>query len=91
MTAPGGAARRGSRDRWWFACPGGEDCVGRPDPGRNSAAGRLGDHPAVVAVSGLAALLHGRSRTPRGLAVTGAVSALTALSALFLGVLLAEG
>jgi hypothetical protein len=46
---------------------------------------------AVVAASGVAAFVHGRSRTPRGLAVTGAVSALTALSALFLGVLLTEG
>lgn len=41
---------------------------------------------AVVAASGVSALLHSRARTPRGLAVWGASSGLTALGALFLGV-----
>lgn len=44
---------------------------------------------AVVAASGLAAALHARARTAAPLAVFGALSALAALGALFLGVLLA--
>lgn len=43
---------------------------------------------AVVAASGLSAFAHGRSRSRRGLAVFGALAGLTALGALFLGVLL---
>jgi putative copper export protein len=42
----------------------------------------------VVALSGLSAWLHGVSRTPAGLAVFGAMTGLTALGALFLGVML---
>lgn len=42
----------------------------------------------VVAASGVAAFVHGRAPTPRGLAVSGALSALTAVLALFLGVVL---
>ena len=44
---------------------------------------------AVVVVSGIAAALHIRSRTTRGRAVFGALTGLSALGALFLGVLLA--
>jgi putative copper export protein len=43
---------------------------------------------AVVAVSGLTAYLHTRSTSPRSIAVYGAVSGLSALTALFLGVML---
>lgn len=43
---------------------------------------------AAVALSGLSAWMHSRSRSRRGLAVWGALSGLTALGALFLGVLL---
>jgi hypothetical protein len=43
----------------------------------------------VVAASGLTAFLHARARSRTGLAVFGALTGLTALSALFLGVLLA--
>jgi putative copper export protein len=43
----------------------------------------------VVVVSGVAAALHIRSRTARGRAVMGAVTGISALAALFLGVLLA--
>jgi putative copper export protein len=43
----------------------------------------------VVAASGIAALLHSRARSVVGLAVWGAAAGLTALAALFLGVLLA--
>ena len=41
---------------------------------------------AVVAVSGVTAFLHARSRSKPGLAAFGALSALSALAALFLGV-----
>ncbi len=43
----------------------------------------------VVAVSGLTAALHARARSAAGLAVFGALTGLSALAALFLGVLLA--
>ena len=43
----------------------------------------------VVAISGVAALLHARARTPAGQAAVGALTGLSALAALFLGVLLA--
>jgi putative copper export protein len=44
---------------------------------------------AVVAASGISAVLHARSKSTAGLAIWGAVTGLTALGALFLGVLLA--
>jgi putative copper export protein len=44
---------------------------------------------AVVAASGITAVLHTRSKSTVGLAVWGALTGLTALAALFLGVLLA--
>ena len=44
---------------------------------------------AVVLISGAAAFLHVRSRTARSRAVFGALTGLSALAALFLGVLLA--
>lgn len=43
----------------------------------------------VVALSGGTAFLHARARTRRALAVFGALTGLTALGALFLGILLA--
>jgi putative copper export protein len=43
---------------------------------------------AVVATSGVAALAHARARSRAGLAVFGALGALAALGALFLGVML---
>jgi len=49
----------------------------------------LGAKVAVVAASGITAVLHARASTPRALAVWGALTGLTALSALYLGVLLA--
>ena len=42
----------------------------------------------AVVISGVAAAVHIRSRTPRGRAVFGALTALSSLAALFLGVLL---
>jgi len=43
----------------------------------------------VVVISGVSAVLHIRSRTPRARAIYGALTGLSALAALFLGVLLA--
>jgi putative copper export protein len=43
----------------------------------------------VVALSGVAALLHARARSRAGLAVFGALTGISALAAVFLGVLLA--
>ena len=44
---------------------------------------------AVVALSGVAAFMHTRSKTTTGLAVWGALTGLTALAATYVGVLLA--
>lgn len=44
---------------------------------------------AVVVLSGIAAFVHTRTKTARGRAIWGALTGLTALGALFLGVLLA--
>jgi putative copper export protein len=43
----------------------------------------------AVAISGVAAALHARAKSPAGLAVFGALTGISALAALFLGVLLA--
>lgn len=43
----------------------------------------------VVAVSGITAALHARARSPAGLALFGALTGISALAALFLGILLA--
>ncbi len=44
----------------------------------------------AVAVSGVTAWLHARAKSPAGLAAFGALTGLSALAALFLGVLLAQ-
>ena len=44
----------------------------------------------VVAVSGLAAALHMRAKSAAGLAVFGALTGISALAALFIGILLAK-
>ena len=49
----------------------------------------LGAKILVVAASGISAGMHTRATTTKGLAIWGAVTGLTALSALYLGVLLA--
>ena len=62
-----------------------------PDLAMDTAYGRTLMVKVVVAIfSGLAAFLHSISRSKTGLAVWGALSALSAIAALFLGVLLAE-
>jgi hypothetical protein len=49
----------------------------------------LGVKIAVVAVAGLAALLHSRATTKAGLAAWGSVAGVCSIAALFMGVLLA--
>jgi uncharacterized membrane protein len=49
----------------------------------------LGVKMAVVAASGISAWMHTRATSTKGLAIWGAVTGLTALSSLYLGVLLA--
>ena len=44
---------------------------------------------AVVAASGITAILHARAKSTAGLAIWGALTGLTALAALFLGIVLA--
>jgi putative copper export protein len=44
----------------------------------------------VVVISGISAALHARARTTAGLAVFGALTGVSALAALFLGILLAD-
>ena len=59
------------------------------DPDFSSSYGRtVMVKVAVVAVSGITAFLHSIARTKVGLAVFGALTAVSALAALFLGVLL---
>ncbi len=43
----------------------------------------------LVLASGITAYLHGRARTPRAMAVHGALTGVTALATLFVGILLA--
>lgn len=43
----------------------------------------------VVAISGISAALHARARNPAGLAVFGALTGVSSLAALFLGIVLA--
>lgn len=50
----------------------------------------LGAKIGVVVLAGLAAFLHGRSRSRSGLALWGALTSLASLTALVLGVLLAD-
>jgi putative copper export protein len=49
----------------------------------------LGIKVALVALSGVSAFLHTRASTPRGLAVWGALSGLSALGAALVGIVLA--
>ena len=49
----------------------------------------VGVKVVVVALAGLAAYLHTRSTTPQGLALWGAIAALSSLAALVMGVFLA--
>ncbi|HWD09037.1 MAG TPA: CopD family protein [Actinomycetota bacterium] len=58
---------------------------------RGSYAATLWVKLAAVAISGVAAWAHGRSRTPKSRATLGMLTVLTALGALFLGIELSGG
>lgn len=93
--APRAAARRFNRIAWpaflVLVATGIWSVVAIPDLDPTSAYGvTLMVKVVVVVVSGVAAFLHSASRFRTGLAVWGAVSALAAVVALFLGVLLAQ-
>ena len=64
--------------------------VNNDDPAPNSTyQAVLGVKMAVVAASGISAWMHTKATSTKGLAIWGAVTGLTALSSLYLGVLLA--
>jgi len=93
--APRAAARRFGRIAWpaylVLIATGIWSVVAIPDLDATSAYGvTLMVKVVVVVVSGLAAFLHAVSRSRTGLALWGAVSACSAVVALFLGVLLAQ-
>jgi len=93
--APRAAARRFNRIAWpaflVLVATGIWSVVAIPDLDPTSAYGvTLMVKVVVVVVSGVAAFLHSASRSRTGLAVWGAVSALAAVVALFLGVLLTQ-
>jgi len=63
--------------------------IAERDKNHGSYAATLGIKMAVVVVSGVTAFLHARAKTTAGLAVFGALTGISALGALFLGILLA--
>lgn len=93
--APRAAARRFNLIAWpaylVLVMTGIWNVLAVPDLDVTTAYGKTLMVKVVVAVfSGLAAFLHSISRSRTGLAVWGALSALSAVAALFLGVLLAQ-
>ncbi len=93
--APRAAARRFGQIAWpaylVLVATGIWSVVAIPDLDATSAYGvTLMVKVVVVVVSGAAAFLHAVSRSRTGLALWGAVSACSAVAALFLGVLLAQ-
>ncbi len=90
--APGAVARRFNLIAWpAFAVlvATGIWNIAAIDPNWNSSYGTtLIVKIMVVVVSGIAAFVHTRARSRRGLAVFGALSGIAALAALFLGVML---
>lgn len=92
-TAPRTAARRFNLVAWpafaVLVATGIWNVVAEHDKVHGSYQATLTAKVVVVALSGLSALLHSRSKSTAGLAVWGALTGLTALGALFLGVLLA--
>jgi len=93
--APRAAARRFNLLAWpayaVLVATGIWNIVAVEDIAFDSAYGRTLMVKVVVAIfSGVAAFLHSISRSKAGLAVWGALSALSAIAALFLGVLLAQ-
>ena len=63
--------------------------IAEHDKNHGSYSAVLGIKMAVVAISGVTAWLHERAKTKRSTAVFGALTGLSALGALFLGIVLA--
>ena len=90
--APRAAAKQFGRIAWpafWVLVVTGVWNVAAVDTDADGFQATLGIKIVVVVLSGASAWLHERADTPRGRAVYGALTAGTALLALFLGVLLA--
>ena len=91
--APRAAARRFNQVAWpafWLlVLTGVWNAIAERDELHGTHAAIFAAKLLAVAVSGVSAFAHTRARTPRTLAIWGALSGLSALSALLLGVLLA--
>ena len=91
--APRAAARAFNRVAWWafgvLILTGVWNIAAQPDHVSDGYQATLGIKLLVVAASGLTAYLHTQASTPRARALYGGLTGLTALAALFLGVLLA--
>jgi putative copper export protein len=90
--APRAAARAFNRVAWWafavLVVTGAWNVAAQPDGTTNGYDAVLGTKLLVVAASGLTAFLHTKATTPGRRGVYGGLTALTAIAALFLGVLL---
>jgi putative copper export protein len=64
--------------------------IAERDKNHGSYAAVFGIKMVVVLISGVTAYLHGRATTRKGLAVFGSLTGISALAALFLGILLAD-
>lgn len=87
------AARAFNRVAWWafavLVVTGVWNVAAQPDSTTGGYDATLAVKLVVVAASGLTAYLHTRATTPRTRGLYGGLTALTAVAALFLGVLLA--
>ncbi|WP_020659064.1 hypothetical protein [Amycolatopsis benzoatilytica] len=90
---PAAAARRFNQVAWpafaVLVATGGWNILAEADKDTGSYRTTLIVKLAVVALSGITAFLHSRARSSAGLAVFGALTGVSALAALFVGVLLA--
>lgn len=94
LEAPRLAARQFNRIAWpayaVLILTGVWNVVAERDQGHGRYATTLMIKYAVVAASGLAAFWHTQASTPSRVALSGALSGLSALAALFFGILLAQ-
>jgi putative copper export protein len=91
--APGAAARQFRLIAWpafWVLVATGFWNIAEIDTGADGVQGTLTLKMVAVVLSGASAWLHERATTVRARAIYGALTAVTALLALFLGVLLAD-
>ena len=92
--APRAAARAFNRVAWWafgvLLLTGAWNVAERPSDTTSGYDAALTVKLLVVVASGVTAYLHTKATTPRARGMYGGLTALTALAALFLGVLLAD-